>query len=244
MPMYRTFSAVAMSAAVVALVAAVACSSSTPAGPSSAGSTTRLSNNGAAPDGSTLKASAPTLQSPINNEAVSLKPTLEISGSTGRYVAQAFSYEFEVQTDSGAVVKRATPGGTTWEYPENLQPSTFYKWRARATLNGAVGPWAGFGRFITSQALTAPAPTASAEEWRVYFFGLIDQKGVGSNFTFGGLAALRPDLNAVGVDVQHDSAGNLRPRIFLPNPGHDPFKNAVDVGENGQNRPWTWVVRF
>ena len=245
MPMYRTFSAVAVSAAVLGLMATVACSSSNPAGPSRASSTTRAADSGAGPDGSTLKASAPSLQSPGDNETLnSIKPTLVIGSSTGRFIPMAFSYEFELQSDGGSVISRATPGGTTWTVPDNLQPSTAYKWRARATLNGASGPWATTNRFITGRGLTAPAPTASAEEWRVYFFALIDVKGVGPNCTLGALQALRPDLNAVGVDIQHDSADNLRPRIFLPNPGHDPFKNAVDVGESGQNRPWTWVVRF
>jgi len=184
------------------------------------------------------------LQSPGNNETInSLKPTLVISGSSGRFIPMAFAYEFELQSDSGTVLSRATPGGTTWSYPTNLEPSTAYKWRARATMNGAVGPWAALGRFITGRSLTPPAPLASAEEWRVYFFALVDAKGF-PNCTLGALQALRPDLAAAGVDIQHDSADNLRPRIFLPNPGHDPFKNAVDVGENGFNRPWTWVVRF
>jgi len=183
------------------------------------------------------------LQSPGNNETInSLKPTLVISGSSGRFIPMAFAYEFELQTEGGSVIRRETPGGTTWTYPDNLQPSTTYQWRARATLNGAMGPWAATRRFITGRALTAPAPTASAEEWRVYFFGLIDVKGVGPTCTLSALHALRSDLQAAGVEIQHDSADNLRPRIFLPNPGHDPFKNAVDVGDFG--RPWVWIVRF
>ena len=49
-------------------------------------------------------------------------------------------------------------------------------------------------------------------------------------------------LDILGADVQHDSGGNLRPRLFLPsgNPSN-PFARAVDLGDWGG--PWQWIVR-
>jgi hypothetical protein len=242
MPMYRTSTAVAILAAASSLLATAACGKSTPTptGPTSA---TASSDTGAAPDGSTLKATAPSLIAPANNETLTnMRPTMVISGSTGKYVNQPFSYEFELQSDSGSVVARTVQSGTTWEYGEDLQAETPYRWRSRAVLGTAVASWSSTGRFITGRALIIVTPSSSTEEWRIWFFQLIELRGVGPLVSQQAMRTLRPDLNAVGADFQTDSAGTLRPRMFLPNPGGDPFFKAVDLGVTGG--PWQWVVRF
>jgi hypothetical protein len=242
MPMYRTFTAVAILATASSLLATAGCGKGTPTptGPSSASSP---SDTGAAPDGSTLKASAPGLVSPVNDETLTnLRPTMVISGSTGRYVNQPFSYEFELQSDSGAVVARTTQGETTWEFGQDLQAETPYRWRARALLGNAFTSWSSTGRFITGRTLIQVNASSSVEEWRIWFFQLIELRGVGPNVSQEAMRIMRPDLNAVGADFQHDSAGTLRERVFLPNPGGDPWFKAIDIGVPG--RPWQWIVRF
>ena len=49
---------------------------------------------------------------------------------------------FELQTDGGTVVTRATVSTLTFTVPDNVGLNTAFRWRARATLNGAVGPYA------------------------------------------------------------------------------------------------------
>src|SRR5690606_32830586 len=64
----------------------------------------------AAADGSTLKVTAPTLQSPINGIRLdNLEPVFRVQNASARYGATpALTYRFEVQTMAGAVV--ATSG--------------------------------------------------------------------------------------------------------------------------------------
>jgi hypothetical protein len=79
-------------------------------------------------------------------------------------------------------------------------------------------------------------------QWHDCFFSLVAQRNVGPYVTPAALAALSPDLNARGAEWQHDGAGNLRPRLYLPtgNP-NDPYGRAVDVGD--WNGPWQWIRR-
>jgi hypothetical protein len=125
--------------------------------------TAPVSFAGAGADGSTLKATAPTPESPINNEQLkNRRPTMVAKDATGLYVDRAFSYQFELLTDTGALVASATQtseGGTTrWAYPEDLARDTPYRWRVRATLEGAVGPWSATGRFLTARENRADNP--------------------------------------------------------------------------------------
>ena len=73
----------------------------------------------------TLKAGAPTLVSPINSaEVATQKPTLTISPAAGQFASQTFQYEFELLTDAGAVVTRATVASTQFygsERPRHQQ---------------------------------------------------------------------------------------------------------------------------
>jgi hypothetical protein len=242
MSMYRAFTAVAILATASSLLATAGCGKTTPTptGPSSASSP---SDTGAAPDGSTLKATAPNVISPTNSETLSnQRPIMVISGSSGKFVNQAFSYEFELQSDGGSVIARTTQGGTTWDYGQDLQADTPYRFRARAVLGTSVSSWSSTGRFITGRNLIRVTASSSVEEWRIWFFQLIELRGVGPLVSQQAMRTLRPDLNAVGADFQFDSAGTLRERIFLPNPGGDPFFKAIDIGVSG--RPWQWVVRF
>ena len=113
-------------AAVVAL--ALGCDSSSPTAPSAThepaagglGPTLLAKSPGpgevlpiaSAPDGSTLKASAPTADSPIGDELVddSLMPTLTVVNADGTFVGSDFDYRFEVHTRDGGSALVATIG--------------------------------------------------------------------------------------------------------------------------------------
>ena len=139
---------------------ALACSdrASTPASPSPLPSETTAAS---APDGSTLKATAPALYSPANAAVVSSNaPNLVVANATltqmdGASAAAMLNYRFVVETAAGAAVASMLAPTTDGTYgslgitgsrvPENLlQANTTYRWRARAELGSAVGPWSGY----------------------------------------------------------------------------------------------------
>lgn len=73
---------------------------------------------------------------------------------------------------------------------------------------------------------------------RAYVQGLLP-KGAASPQA---LSALEPQLRQHGITLQKSSGGDVRGRIYLPNPGGYQYGNAVDlVGQWGQ--PWTWTER-
>ena len=72
-----------------------------------------------APDGSTLKATAPIPQSPADNQRIDGAPTPALIGivATGRFVSRAFEYHFEVWAN-------AADGTTTLAEAGTVPPST------------------------------------------------------------------------------------------------------------------------
>ena len=110
----------------------------------------------AAADGSTLKVTAPTLQSPIGGVRLdNLEPVFRVQNATARFSdTPALSYRFEVQTMTGTVVGTsglvaAGSGTTVWEFPTTQELDTRYRWRVRAEYAGKVGPWSGFAEYLT-----------------------------------------------------------------------------------------------
>jgi hypothetical protein len=127
------------------LALAVACSKST--SPSAPGSTTAVIGEAAA-DGSTLKVTAPTPQSPVGGA----QPTdlTFVSGvSTAQYAAAipaGLSYQMEIKNAGGTTVctANASASGTTVTFRPTctLDFDANYTWRVRATASStAVGPW-------------------------------------------------------------------------------------------------------
>ncbi len=109
-------------------------------------------------DGSTLKATVPTLQSPINGAVLpqGLPVTLVLKNSTMSYTtALTPSYRFEVSTTTGTVVESAlAPAGastTSYTVTAALAGNQTYQWRARPEIQGTVGPWSAMASFVAPQ---------------------------------------------------------------------------------------------
>ena len=136
----------ALCSATAMLAMAVACSQSPQSPASPAG--TASPDGAAAADGSTLKVSAPPPQSPVNG-AQPQTLTLVAATSSPLYAtsAPALTYEFQVLTTGGSVIDACTTtaspsGGTVSASPRcNLDFDANYRWRVRARLGAAAGPW-------------------------------------------------------------------------------------------------------
>jgi hypothetical protein len=138
------------------IAVAIACGkhSATPSTPSA----TSLTSSNAAADGSTLKATAPTLQSPI--KGIKLEPGSSIVlvvGNASPKFAQStpLSYRFQMFDAGGAQVYNsplvaAGPSGTTSHVvTATLDGEKTYSWQARVEYQGAAGPWSGRESFIS-----------------------------------------------------------------------------------------------
>lgn len=237
--------------ALVVVATTWACSVSTPLTPAPA----PINTGGKAADGSTIKATAPRLISPINNDRIpSERPTFVVDAVAAQFRNVAFSYEFELTNDAGELVRADTTNSTQFQLPVTLAFDAAYRWRSRAVLSGGVGPWSSQGRFFTalSPQLGRPTRNSSDEEWRVWFFQLVALRNQ-PVVSVAAMAALRSDLLAVEADWQNGWRGDLRPRLFLPVPGcggtaaNNPnaprcaYDRAVDVGDDGH--AWQWVFR-
>lgn len=144
--------------AVVVAVLASACTkgSQAPASPTTSAAT----DVSAAADGSTLKVTAPTLQSPINNQQPStLDVVLTLGNASGKYGSVTPTYRFQVFNAAGnlayevANVAAGGSGVTAHTITAALDGDQSYSWQARAEASGAVGPWSSRATFV------APAST-------------------------------------------------------------------------------------
>ena len=112
---------------------------------------------GAAADGSTLKATAPTPASPFGNVLVdTLTPTLTVTNASTPYVTVPLRYYFQVMNAAGTVVAESglvAEGGDTTSFvvPADLENDTPYTWRARAEYEGRYGPWSDAAGFVTPE---------------------------------------------------------------------------------------------
>jgi hypothetical protein len=141
-------------ASAVSLTLAMACSDSSesPVSPSGA----QPGRSQAGPAGETLKASAPTPQSPVNN-AQPDQLVFTAGKSSALFDASqaaAYSYEFEVLNAGNSLVcaSGAMGGGdgssVTWTAAGcSLEFDANYTWRVRATYQGTAGPWSAAAAF-------------------------------------------------------------------------------------------------
>ena len=165
----------ALLSATALLASAVACSNA-PETPSSPGSLTGGEGN-AAPDGSTLKVTAPAPQSPVNG-AQPQTLTFVAGASTPQFAgaaAPALSYELEVKNGGGTTVCSST--GNASGSTVTINPTCFiefdvnHTWRMRARLGNATGPW--------SAAATFRSPAGSFITRNEAFDLLIDGRTIG-----------------------------------------------------------------
>jgi hypothetical protein len=132
-------------ASATALAAALACSKNpeTPVAPSSS----QNGVNDAAADGSTLKVSAPTPQSPVNNQQPD-SLVLTASKSTSSFGSSTpLSYVFEIKNAGGSTVCNSGVVGGGSESTVSYNPTCTlefdqpYTWRVQAAVNNGRGPW-------------------------------------------------------------------------------------------------------
>lgn len=134
---------------VSALVAGVlACSSKTPATPAAP-----TASSTAAADGSTLKATPPTPQSPVNDTKL---PTPQVVLSTAASSPQfasgvALQYRFQVFNLANALVQDSGLVSTTsWPVTVELVGNQRHTWRVRPEYQGQPGPWSSVASFISA----------------------------------------------------------------------------------------------
>jgi hypothetical protein len=143
------------SALVAGIAIAIACGNHS-AAPNSPSSATSASSN-AASDGSTLKATAPTLQSPIKGVKLDVGTTLTlVVGNAQAKFAQStpLSYRFQIYNAGGTqvynspLVAGGSSGTTAHVVTATLDGDQTYSWQARVEYNGAAGPWSGRESFV------------------------------------------------------------------------------------------------
>jgi hypothetical protein len=134
------------------LAVALACGKSSP--PPTSPSAATQPDAGAAADGSTLKATTPTLVSPTGGTQVTDPTTLTASKATAKYQDVPLSYQFQVRSGSTVVYDSGVTGGVgsgnnvTHTVPSTaLNSDTDYTWRVRAAYQGAVGSWSSDATF-------------------------------------------------------------------------------------------------
>jgi hypothetical protein len=200
-----------------------------------------------------LKASTPTLVSPINDASIqNVRPTLQIGPSSGRFTEQSFDYEFEIQTAGGNTVHKQVVGGMTSSPGDDLDRAAQYKWRARAVLGSAVGPWSDFATFRTvsipgciNGLLLDPAayfffiinrqPGQSANDW----ISVMNNSGIPP----GPPPGVDPGPQFYGL-TQQTGASGPRSRVFLPALDSDAFGYRVSAWDYLANGPGGLVWTF
>jgi hypothetical protein len=109
-------------------------------------------------DGSMLKATAPTLQSPINGVRLSANEPVQLvigNASTSFAPNVPLTYRFELTNEGGGVVESVVvdggAGSTVRAVTAELEGERMYQWRARAEYQGVAGPWSGRQSFVSPQ---------------------------------------------------------------------------------------------
>ena len=111
----------------------------------------------AATDGTTLKATAPTAQSPVKGVKLEAGATvvLTVGNASAKFASGTpLSYRFQVFNAGGAqvynspLVAGGSSGTTSHAVTASLDGDQTYQWQARAEYNGAAGPWSARESFV------------------------------------------------------------------------------------------------
>jgi len=149
--MKGTLSLLAITACALAIAVACSKQSSQPNAPSAI----NPAMIGANADGSTLKVTAPTPQSPVNGVRLPQgEPVVLTFGNSTIMFSQPveLSYRIEVMNAGGGNVETAVvgsgAGSTSRIVTAALEGEQTYRWRVRAEYQGAFGPWSTVQSFI------------------------------------------------------------------------------------------------
>jgi hypothetical protein len=251
--MNRMFRSVAVFLSVLMLVAGLACTAGTPLAPE-----TSSTGTSAAEDGSTLKVSAPTQVSPAAGAILSGQFTFVVEPAQGNLGGRTLLYEFEIQTETGAFVRSSTVATTTFISPGGLNPNTNYRWRARASLEGASGPWSGTRNFTTPSGPPGCIDGLLLDPRAYFFFAIGRNEGdpagdwesvmINSGIPRGLPSGVRPGNSPhYGITQQMNSGGVPRGVIFLPTDvpetlGFFTHEFQVALG-SGPGARWVWIDR-
>jgi hypothetical protein len=143
---------IAVTGVTVLLGLTIACTSdsSTPLTPT-VPETTGASST--APDGTTLKVSAPVPQSPVGGVKPSTGPaTLVVSPSTAAFTSTPpVQYRFQVFNAANAIVEDVVSNSPTHAVDAELTVNQNYTWVARAEYEGSFGPWSSRASFVAPE---------------------------------------------------------------------------------------------
>jgi len=101
-----------------------------------------------------LKATAPAVQSPVNDQRTSaLAPTtFTASAAVAQFASVALQYRFQLFNDAGALVQdSALLNSPSWTMATTLTPLKRYTWKVRAEYQGTAGPWSATASFLTPE---------------------------------------------------------------------------------------------
>jgi hypothetical protein len=115
-------------------------------------SPTGAESSGAAlnPDGSSLKASAPSNLSPGGGAVLdTIRPTLTFTPASGRHTSASFDHELQIVNANDQVVYSSNSASSPHGVPTDLSYSDNYWWRVRARLGDQFGPWSDYAQFRT-----------------------------------------------------------------------------------------------
>jgi hypothetical protein len=105
-------------------------------------------------DGSTLKASTPTPQSPINDQRLQTtdRPTLSATAAKATFGDVPLQYRFQLLSSTGALVSESPLlSATNWLVNRDLDFNTKYTWRVRAEYQGSAGSWSSAASFFSAE---------------------------------------------------------------------------------------------
>jgi hypothetical protein len=147
--MKRNTFGIALAAALIALTLACTSNTATPVAPSTK-STSVNAAVGLGPGDTSLKASAPVANSPINVTVSSLTPTLVATGGGATYSSAPMQYRFRIMDDIGTIAADSgLQSSGVWTLSASLTPTSKYTWIARSEYQGLTGPWSSAVVFTT-----------------------------------------------------------------------------------------------
>jgi hypothetical protein len=263
MYLFHPVRGLAVLVAVIGVAGCEAAKSGNPVAPSSV-ATVVAANDEPAAVASPARIDAPTPMAPAgrlnNNNPDFLVANGTIEATSGVVYFFEVSKTADFSQMAAVVTAPVNDTGITMMSLGSLAYGGTYYWRVKGSDGATESDYSNTLSFTLPDRPNAPAsgdpvasiPTASwsNEQWRAYFYSLVEQKG-GPTVSNEGMRAMRADLLARGADFQNGWRGDFRPRLFLPVNGC-PIANRPDVPEcsysrtidlGGYGQEWRWIVR-